>query len=251
MQTVIKKFEDCVQDGSALPIGWGFRLIQNDDNLTYLLWNTNTGEAILVDPMREDFDETIKLVESLSKLGVNANAKVNFRVIAVIDTHTHADHISSAADLARHFHCPLIMHENAPTKRAHLMVRSDVSVPTQFGSYEMLVTPGHTHDGVTVFYGPFILTGDTIIYWDTGRDDLPTGNAEAHYDSLQKIKAHAKPEMIFLPGHDGKGRISSWVTQLKENPSLKQTRDQFVPEAAAYRGPSPKLLKESLFENFR
>jgi hypothetical protein len=55
-----------------------------------------------------------------------------------------------------------------------------------------------------------------------------------------------------LPGHDMRGgRISSWKTQLEVNASLTQPREIFVPEAAAYVGPSPKLLKESLFENFK
>lgn len=251
--TQIKNFQECATDQARLPDGWGFRLIQNEDNLTYLLWSTKTGEGIIVDPQREDFNETLELVRQLKKSSGENHERVpnEFRVTAVIDTHTHADHISSAADLAAHFSCPLVMHENAPSPRVNFAVRKDTLVPTAFGSYQIFLTPGHTQDSITVLFGPFLLTGDTIIYGDTGRDDLPTGNAETHFESLQKIKSFAKPDLIFLPGHDGNGRVCSWATQVKENSSLTQLREQFVPEAASYRGPSPKNLKESLFENFK
>jgi glyoxylase-like metal-dependent hydrolase (beta-lactamase superfamily II) len=78
------------------------------------------------------------------------------------------------------------------------------------------------------------------------------GEQTAHYDSLQKLKNFAKPEQLFLTGHDSEGgRVCSWKTQLEVNPSLRQDRETFVREAGAYVGPSPKLLKESLFENLK
>jgi glyoxylase-like metal-dependent hydrolase (beta-lactamase superfamily II) len=103
-----------------------------------------------------------------------------------------------------------------------------------------------------VIWGPFIFGGDTLLYGDTGRDDLPGGDPEAHYDSVQSVKAHARPEMIVLPGHDHKGgRASTWATQLKVNSSLTQEREDFVREAGSFEAPAPKLLKKSLFENFK
>ena len=243
MATDIKEFEQIIQDGSRLPQGWRLKLIQNWDNLAWLLIHDGAREAIFVDPVREDQEALDALVTELTQK--------NIRVLAVIDTHTHADHVTSAPWLAERTGAPLVMHEKAPSRRVHLRVSKDVSLQSVAAPIQILVTPGHTPDSLTVIWGPFICGADTILYGDTGRDDLPGGDAETHFDSLQKIKAAASPEMIFLAGHDESGRISSWKTQLEINIGLSQSREIWVPEAAAYRGPAPRLLKESLFENFK
>jgi glyoxylase-like metal-dependent hydrolase (beta-lactamase superfamily II) len=240
--TVIKDLQVLIVDGSKIPSGWACKAIVQDDNLCYLIWNQETLEAILVDTCREDVDATHQLLADLPGL----------QMIAVIDTHTHADHVSSGAYWSDKLGVPWIMHSESPTRRAQIRIFSDTPWVTKAGPIRFVTTPGHTPDGLAIFWGPFLLTGDTVFYADTGRDDLPGGDAAAHYDSLQKIKAVAKPDHLMLPGHDMRGgRITSWKTQLEVNASLTQPREVFVPEAAAFVGPAPRLLKESLFENFK
>ncbi|MFN7684977.1 MAG: MBL fold metallo-hydrolase [Oligoflexia bacterium] len=241
--TRVRPFKEILQGPGQLPAGWDVILIQNDDNLCWLLTHEPSCEAVFVDPVHGD-------EEALSRLLTDLNSR-KFKVLAVIDTHTHADHITCAPWLAEKSGAPVVMHEKAPSRRVHLRVSKDVELYSHAAPLKLLVTPGHTGDSITPIWGPFILSGDTILYGDTGRDDLPGGDADAHFDSLQKIKAHVRPEMIFLAGHDAEGRISSWKTQLEVNVGLTQPREVWVPEAAAYRGPSPRLLKESLFENFK
>ena len=245
--TIIRNFSEIATDGLDLRgrwPGWDMRLVLNDDNCTYLLWNEKTREAAWVDPMREDWE--VLTAESRRLLDQG------YRFIAVLDSHTHADHISNASDLAKFTGAPLVQHEAAPSRRVELRVSRDTVLSTAAGPFRLLCTPGHTPDSVTLIWGPFILGADTLLYGDTGRDDLPGGDPSAHYDTLQKIKAHASSEMVLLPGHDGSGgRASSWATQMKENASLTQDRETFVREAGAYVGPAPKNLKESLFENFK
>ena len=114
-------------------------------------------------------------------------------------------------------------------------------------------TPGHTADSITLAWGPYLFGGDTVLYGDTGRDDLPTGDAGRHFESITLLKKHAKPDWILLPGHDHKGgRASSWRSQLEGlNPSLNEAKDDFIREAAAFSAPAPLLLKEALRENFK
>lgn len=243
MATQLKDFKQVIQDGSTLPAGWSLKLIQNWDNLSWLLIHEASHEALFIDPVREGEQALDGLVSDLERRGI--------RVLAVIDTHTHADHVTAAPWLSERTHSPLVMHEKAPSRRVQLRVSKDVSLHSVAAPIQLLVTPGHTADSLTVIWGPFVCGADTILYGDTGRDDLPGGDAEAHFDSLQKIKAAARPEMIFLAGHDEAGRVSSWKTQLEINTGLTQPREVWVPEAAAYRGPAPKLLKESLYENFK
>jgi sulfur dioxygenase len=242
MQTLVKDFSDVVKDGAQLPEGWKVRVIINDDNMTYLAVNEPAREFLVVDPVREDWEQLVREVKSFS----------GYRFLGVIDTHTHADHVSSAGELAEHFGAPLIMHRGAPSSKVHLRVSRDVELPSVASPLKLLVTPGHTQDCITPIWGPFIFSGDMILWGDTGRDDLPGGDPLAHYQSLQKIRAAVTPDMILAPGHDGEGgRLSSWRTQLEVNASLTQDQATFVKEAGSYSGPAPKLLKESLFENFK
>jgi glyoxylase-like metal-dependent hydrolase (beta-lactamase superfamily II) len=127
-----------------------------------------------------------------------------------------------------------------------------LNLHTSSGPLKIFTAPGHTPDGIIPIWGPFLFGGDTLLYGDTGRDDLPGGDPVLHYETLIKIKSVASDSNIFLPGHDGRGgRASSWKTQMEINSSLTQDREAFIREAGGYIGPSPKFLKESLFENFK
>lgn len=242
IKTIKKKLMEIQQDPITIADGWDLSIYLNDDNLTYLVMNHTHREAIWIDPVEEDFELLIN----------ESNSMTDYRFIAVIDTHTHADHLSGAGKLARQLSIPLIMHKNAPCTAVDFRVSNDTHLSTVSGNLKFLTTAGHTWDGITPIWGPFIFTGDTILYGDTGRDDLPTGNPEEHYKSLQKIKAHVTPQQVILPGHDGSGgRASTWAHQLKVNSSLTQSSADFIREASAYLGPPPRLLKESLFHNFK
>jgi sulfur dioxygenase len=243
MKTRVCDVRELIRDGASIPQGWHAKAVIQDDNMTYVAWNSESREVVVTDPVREDWD---------ALLGLLGGELKGYRVLAVIDTHTHADHVSCAADLAREFGAPLLQHEKAPSRRVHLRVSRDMDLPAAGSRLRLLLTPGHTVDSITPIWGPFIFGGDTLLFGDTGRNDLPGGDPEAHWESLQKVKASASKEMLLLPGHDAEGgRVSSWSHQLETSPSLSQSREDFVREAGAYIGPSPKNLKESLYENFK
>lgn len=243
MNTIIKDVKEILKDSVQVPKNWVAKAVINDDNMTYVAWNTQTKEAIIVDPMREDW-ESLTLLCSTELKG--------YLFLAVIDTHTHADHISCAASLAETLKCPLIQHHLSPSKRIHLRVNRDTLFPSLASPLQLLLTPGHTPECITPIWGPFLFGGDMMLFGDTGRDDLPGGDPAEHWESLQKIKAHSTPDMIMLPGHDGEGgRASSWKMQMEISPGLSQDKKTFIQDAGSYVGPSPKLLKESLYENFK
>lgn len=240
----IKSLNEILQPDEPRPDAqWELRLIKSDDCQSYIAWNTLTAEAIVVDPKLEDLEAYRSLAKELK----------GYLWLSVIDTHTHADHISAAAQLAHELKAPLVMHESAPSRRVDFKLSSKLSsLSAKSSPVTFLHSPGHTGDSITVFWGPFIFGGDTVLYGDSGRDDLPGGDEVAHYESLVKIKELATPEMIFLGGHDFKsGRASTWGTQLKMNTSLTQSRDEFIRDAGQYVAAAPKLLKESLKENFK
>lgn len=243
MNTQIRTLEQLLVPGETQPAAeWQLRAIQSEECLSYVVWNSRTQEALVIDPKREDHDAYKAIATELK----------DYRWIAVIDTHTHADHVSLAAPLAEELRAPLVMHALSPSPRVHLRVNRTTHLSAQAGEACLLPTPGHTPDSLTVTWGPFLFGGDTILFGDVGRDDLPGGNPEAHYESIKAVLGVARPEMILLPGHDHKGgRASSWATQLKTNASLTQPREEFIREARAFDVPAPRLLKESLRENFK
>lgn len=243
MGTAVKDIRELIQDKSTVPANWRAKAVINDDNMTYVVWNESSREAIVVDPMREDWEALLSITRIELK---------DYRFLAVIDTHTHADHISCAASLANELKAPLIQHQLSPSKRIHLRISQDTALSTAAGPLQFLVTPGHTAECITPIWGPFLFGGDMLLYGDTGRDDLPGGDPEAHWESIQKIKAHVTSDHLLMPGHDSEGgRVTSWKHQLENSPGLKQDKQTFIKDAGSYVGPSPKILKESLYENFK
>lgn len=241
--TTVKTFQEALIAGEpALAAGWNLKLLMHDDCMGYIAWNTQQKELVVVDPRREDVAEYIK----------QAKALAGYRTLAIVDTHTHADHISGAFEVASELSAPLIVSAGYPSKRVHLRVTQKTSLAFQSAALEFFPTPGHTQDSLTLRWGPFVFTGDTILFGDVGRDDLPTGSAAEHFDSLVSLKEALPTDTYILPGHDNKGgRLSTWATQLKVNSSLTQKREDFISECEAFDAPAPALFKKSLVENFK
>lgn len=230
---------------ASFDANWKLKSFQSGDCISYIAWNTKTREALVIDPKDADTDAYWSVIQKLAE-----GAK--YLWLGVVDTHTHADHISVAADLATKLGAPLVMHHAAPSRRVDLRIAHATSLPAHSAPVRLIPTPGHTQDSITVVWGPFVFGGDTLLFGDVGRDDLPGGDANAHYTSLQALKTELKPDQIVLPGHDHKGgRASSWADQLKINTSLTQSQADYVREANAFSAPAPALLKESLRENFK
>ncbi len=237
-----RDLDEVVRDGVKLPQPWKVRVFVSGESMGYLAINESTREALIVDPVREDLDQWLAEAKKLE----------GYRFVAVIDTATHMGHVSCAARLAGAVQAPYMMNKRSFSSRVQFRVSGDVSLSTQAGPLDFLETPGHTADSIVLIWGPMIFTGQTVTYGDTGRNDLPTGNHDVHWDSLQKVKVRAKGEMIFLPSGDSEGgRASAWSTQLRENQALGQARATYVREALARSQALPDQFREALVENFR
>jgi glyoxylase-like metal-dependent hydrolase (beta-lactamase superfamily II) len=243
MSTVVLGLKDLLESSDEMPEAeWDLRAVRSGECLSYIAWNSRTKEALVVDPKDEDLEAYRTLITDLP----------GYLWLGVIDTHTHADHISAAPILAEEIVAPLIMHQKSSNTRVGIRIAREIDIPTHSGGLKFLFTPGHTPDAMTVVWGPFAFLGDTVVIGDSGRDDLPGGDSEIHFESLQKLKATLRPELILLPGHDSEGgRASTWQREMISNPSLIQTREDFIRESNAFDGPSPTLLRQSLRENMK
>jgi sulfur dioxygenase len=242
-QLTIKTFQEAlVPNEPTLAQGWDLRLLIREECMGYVAWNNAHREIIVVDPRRDDFQEYIHQARSLK----------GYRTVAIVDTHMHADHISGAFEVATGLSAPLFVSKGSLSKRVHFHVTQNTAIPFQSADLEFFATPGHTQDSLTLRWGPFVFTGDTILFGDVGRDDLPTGSPAEHYESLKSLEKVLPKDVYILPGHDNKGgRLSTWATQLKVNSSLTQDREEFIRECAAFDSAAPALFKKSLVENFK
>src|SRR5277367_5900596 len=115
MSAQLKELKELICDQSPLPADWALIAVVREECLGYLVWNTRTSDAIVVDAMREA-EETWNMLLKKNQ---------DLRFIAVIDTHTHADHISYSPTLAEQLGVPYVMHRLSPSARVHLKVSRD------------------------------------------------------------------------------------------------------------------------------
>ncbi|MFL0195649.1 rhodanese-like domain-containing protein [Clostridium sp. WILCCON 0269] len=185
---------------------------------TYLIGNNNL--AVMVDPVIDHFNDYLQTLKSRE-----------LKLTHVIDTHTHADHISASSVLKDATGCEYIMHVNAPAKCVSIHV-SDGDMLTLNGlEFKFLYTPGHTKDSISIVVGDKFLTGDFLFLDDggAGRDDLPGGDPEEHWESLNKLSL-LPDSIIIYPAHEYRNRVPSFLSkQRKTNPHLKKSnKEEFI-----------------------
>jgi glyoxylase-like metal-dependent hydrolase (beta-lactamase superfamily II)/rhodanese-related sulfurtransferase len=169
----------------------------------------------------------------------------------VIDTHTHADHFSGGPALARHFGAPLVVHRLSPTPHAGLRLDDGDSLKLGSITLRALHTPGHTADSMSLHTPGHVFTGDTLLIGGTGRSDLPTGNADALYDSLFTRLLALPDETEVHPAHEYKGRAGTTIgAERTTNPRLqKSDRAAFIAMMEALDLAAPTHLTEALRVN--
>ncbi|HXY12444.1 MAG TPA: MBL fold metallo-hydrolase [Thermoplasmata archaeon] len=159
--------------------------------LTYLLGDTVEREAIIIDPGREVAPYRALLAED------------GWRLVGIVETHTHADHLAGHSALHAATDAPIYLGRRSPARYPHRSFAEGESV--RFGNEEAVVleTPGHTPDHVTLRVHDKIFTGDTLLLGSCGRTDLGEGSPEALYASLTEKILTLPPETEVYPAHYG------------------------------------------------
>lgn len=208
--------------------------------LSYLVIDTTSNEAALIDPSEEIADVTY--LSALSEQGAT--------LAYIIETHTHADHVSSAPRLKEATGASIVRHLHAPSPRKDVSVIGGESLPLGISSLRILATPGHTDESISILLDNAVFTGDALLIGGTGRTDFQLGNSEALYDSLHTILAELPGDTVVYPAHDYKGQTSSTIGQEKlTNPRFLLARDTFIETMNAHHPPTPELFKEAISVN--
>jgi glyoxylase-like metal-dependent hydrolase (beta-lactamase superfamily II)/rhodanese-related sulfurtransferase len=169
----------------------------------------------------------------------------------LIDTHTHADHFSATRHIARELGAPVVMHRASPAPFVDLAVQDGDSLTLGTLRIGVVHTPGHTADSMCLVLPDRVLTGDTLLLGSLGRTDLPTGNAEALWDSLHEHLFRLDPKLLVHPGHNYKSAPPTTLAEQRTtNPRLAvPDRAAFVAEMSARNLELPRHVTEALRTN--
>lgn len=212
---------------------------------SYLLADEDTREAVLIDPVREQVERDLQLLDELG-----------LRLVHVIETHVHADHVTAAGILrARTGATTIAGRRGAPCADVHV---GDGDV-IRFGRHALTVleTPGHTDDSLSFAAGPetggMVFTGDTLFVRGTGRADFQNGDPSALWESITHKLFALHDDTVVWPGHDYRGLTSTTIGEEKHhNPRLAgKTREEFVAIMNGLGLPAPKKLDEAVPANRR
>ena len=208
---------------------------------SYLVSCGRTGEAILVDPVLEEAEAVVREA-----------AAAGARPRLVVDTHTHGDHRSAGAALAGELGIPYALHESTASRRATERLRDGQVLEAGDERIEVIHTPGHTPDSVTLRCGRDLLTGDFLFLAQegAGRLDLPGGDPGAHWESLRRL-ASLGDELRVHPGHDYHGLPPATLgEERRRNPRFQQvTREEYEAWQRAVAAPTPDWMLDVIAAN--
>ena len=134
---------------------------------TYLIASAKGREAIIIDPVLENVDEYIAHLKEL-----------DLKLVKVIDTHIHADHITGASKLKSNTNCTTIMGENSPAETVDIKLKDDETIEIDQLKIRAMFTPGHTSDSYSFLMDNYLFSGDTLLINGTGRTDFQNGSSK-------------------------------------------------------------------------
>jgi len=208
---------------------------------TYLIADPQSNDAAIVDPVIEQCDRDIKL---LQELGLTLRY--------TFETHIHADHITGAHKLRQLTGCKVIVPDGAKVTGADGFIKDGEVVRVGNIGIQAINTPGHTDIDATYYInGDRILTGDTLFIRGCGRTDFQSGDPGQLYDSIISKLFTLPPETLIYPGHDYNGcTVSTVGEEMKCNPRLANTsRDDFIKLMDELNLPTPKRINEAVPAN--
>ena len=209
---------------------------------TYLLSSGKGREALIIDPVLEKTSEYILYLK-----------KLDLKLVKVIDTHIHADHISGLKELHKQTDCANIMGEQSPSEVVNIKVKDNEKIKIENIELTSMYTPGHTDCSYSFLMKDRIFTGDTLLIGGTGRTDFQNGNPIDQYHSLFD-RILTLPEKIFVyPGHDYKGKKVSTIGQQKHtNPRLRvKSINEYVELMNSLNLPNPKMMDIAVLANIK
>ena len=209
---------------------------------TYIISSGKGREALIIDPVIEHTEEYIKVLTNLE-----------LKLVKVIDTHIHADHITGLNELNKRTNCTRIMGEKSKSEVIDLKIKDDEKIKIESIELKAIYTPGHTDCSYSYLMNDRVFTGDTLLINGTGRTDFQNGNSFDAYDSLFN-KLLKLPDATFVyPAHDYNGKKYSTIQNEKNNnPRLQvNSKEQYAEIMSNLNLANPKMMDIAVPANLK
>ena len=206
---------------------------QKSSTYTYIISSGKGRESLIIDPVIENTSEYLKILKDL-----------DLKLVKVIDTHIHADHITGLNELSKKTNCVKIMGEHSASEVIDIRVKDNEKVKIENIELTSIYTPGHTDCSYSFFMKDRVFTGDTLLINGTGRTDFQNGSARKQYDSIFN-KLLKLPEKTFVyPAHDYNVKTHSTIENEKNNnPRLQvKSADEYAEIMNNLKLSNPKMM---------
>ena len=215
---------------------------------TYILVDETSREAVIIDPVDEQLQRDLQVLR-----------EQGLKLLWALETHAHADHITSAGLLAEHAGARTAAPEGCQIGTAAVQLTDGQTL--SFGGQQLrcLHTPGHTAGSMSFYWettgsgspARHVFTGDTLLVNGCGRTDFQSGSAEDLYRSLTQVLWALPEDTTVWPGHDYQGRTHSSIGQeMQTNARVAgKTLDAFIQTMNNLNLPKPRRIDEAVPAN--
>jgi glyoxylase-like metal-dependent hydrolase (beta-lactamase superfamily II) len=200
---------------------------------SYLIAARSGGEALLIDPVLENTDQYVQLLNEL-----------DVKLALAVDTHIHADHVTALGSLQQKTDCVTAMGDKTAAECVSVKFSEGEKLCVDDLHLDILYTPGHTDDSYSFILPDRVFTGDTLLIRGTGRTDFQNGDPGAQYDSLFNKLLCLPQDTLVYPAHDYNGMTVSTIgEELQHNPRLQvETRQAYIDQMNALDLDDPRLM---------
>jgi len=209
---------------------------------TYIVSSGKGREALIIDPVIENTEDYIKVLENLE-----------LKLVKVIDTHIHADHVSGLNELNKRTNCTRIMGEKSKSEVIDLKIKDNEKIEIEKIKLEVMYTPGHTDCSYSYLMNDRVFTGDTLLINGTGRTDFQSGSPYDAYDSLFNRLLKLPKNTLVYPAHDYNGKKNSTIeNERNNNPRLQvSSKDEYAEIMNNLNLTNPKMMDVAVPANLK
>lgn len=212
---------------------------------TYLLGDADSGEALLIDPV---FEQVRRDEALLRELGL--------RLIATLDTHVHADHVTGAWLHQQRSGCVPMLSATAGAVGVGRALRAGDRVPFGRRWLDVRATPGHTDGCISLVLDDhgMAFTGDALLIRGCGRTDFQQGSPQRLFRSVHQQILSLPADCLLYPAHDYRGlTVTSVAEERRYNPRFGGASDEgdFVGYMNHLGLPHPRLMQVAVPANLR
>ena len=209
---------------------------------TYLISSGKGREALIIDPVIDNISQYIKVLENLK-----------LKLVNVIDTHIHADHITGMNELNKRTNCVRVMGEHSKSEVIDIKLKDNEKLKIENLELKAIYTPGHTDCSYSYLMENKVFTGDTLLINGTGRTDFQSGNSYDAYDSLFNKLLKLPDKTLVYPAHDyNKKRYSTIEKEKENNPRLQvNSKNEYAEIMNNLKLPNPKMIEIAVPANLK